>query len=414
MALGFEQAGFDVLAAVDADPIALAVHERNFPLCEPVCADLAALNSDRVLEAADRGWRRRRPDRAFPGKLDCLFGGPSCQGFSIIGRRDPGDSRNGLIGHFVRMVLELRPATFVLENVPGLASPRHRATLEAVYHRLHAGGYAVAEPWIVDAADHGTPQERRRVFVIGGLIDGVLPTCPTRDTHRVTVADALDDLPRISRYPSLWATDELRLTAVAVARQRAAQSVWVRDLNGAKGNHADRRVWDPGTLTGMSRTLHNLEVSRRFARLGPGERDGVARFDRLRADGQSPTLRAGTGRDHGSHTSARPIHHVQPRVICVREAARLHGLPDWFAVHRVKWHGLRQIGNSVPPPLARAVAARLLGVLGREPCVSRYELELGHDRLRALTLPEAADRYSAPAELMPIDVRRDRKRAERR
>jgi DNA (cytosine-5)-methyltransferase 1 len=100
-------------------------------------------------------------------------------------------------------------------------------------------------------------------------------------------------------------------------------------------------------------------------------------------------------------------------VISVREAARLHGLPDWFAVHRVKWHGLRQIGNSVPPPLARAVAEQLVEALGRSPGSSHEAIGLGDNRLRALSLRDAAGRYNAPRELLPVDVRRDTKRVPR-
>ena len=82
----------------------------------------------------------------------------------------------------------------------------------------------------------------------------------------------------------------------------------------------------------------------------------MSRFSRLHPDRTSPTLRAGTLGDHGSHTAARPIHYHFPRCITVREAARLHSLPDWFQVDPTKWRGFMEVGNGVPPRLARYVA----------------------------------------------------------
>ena len=81
-----------------------------------------------------------------------------------------------------------------------------------------------------------------------------------------------------------------------------------------------------------------------------------SRLYRLSKDGLSRALRAGTLPAQGSFTAVRPIHPVRPRCISVREGARLHSFPDWYAFHPTKWHGFRQVGNAVPPRLARAVA----------------------------------------------------------
>lgn len=114
MGLGFEQAGFDVLAAVDLDPVHLAAHERNFPLCQPLCGDVSEISGSDLQAAAKAGWKSRESGTDFVGPVDCVFGGPSCQGFSVIGRRDPDDPRNALVTQFARVVLELRPRWFVL------------------------------------------------------------------------------------------------------------------------------------------------------------------------------------------------------------------------------------------------------------------------------------------------------------
>jgi DNA (cytosine-5)-methyltransferase 1 len=116
-------------------------------------------------------------------------------------------------------------------------------------------------------------------------------------------------------------------------------------------------------LTGCQLCRHDPTVVRRFKDTNPGTSESISRFHRLHLDRPAPTLRAGTGKDKGSFTAARPIHPTQPRCITVREAARLHSFPDHFHFHPTQWHGFRQVGNSVPPSLARAVAERVIGAL---------------------------------------------------
>ena len=88
-------------------------------------------------------------------------------------------------------------------------------------------------------------------------------------------------------------------------------------------------------------------------------------------------FRAGTDGARGAFTSPRPIHYCYDRCITVREMARLHGFPDWFRLNATKWHGARQIGNAVPPPLARAIAAQVMEALGETPIRPNGALALG-------------------------------------
>lgn len=408
MALGFERAGFDVLAAVELDPVHLAVHQHNFPLCEPLCADIAGLAAADIQLAAAAGWHRRYPRDEFRGPIDCVFGGPSCQGFSVIGPRDPGDRRNALVHEFVRIVVGLRPRWFVLENVPGLVSPAYREVLAKIYSALRAGGYRVADPWVLNARDYGVPQERKRVFVVGARSDQSLPEWPARMAERITVAAALDDLPPLSRFRRLLREDRLQLSASQLETMKERQSTYVKRLNGIIADpldRSDRRSHDRTVLSSVSLTVHSDDVVARFRRLKPGLRDSVGRLPRLDALGQSPTLRAGTGRDHGSFTSARPVHHRSPRVITVREAARLHGFPDWFGLHRTRWHGFRQVGNAVPPPLAHAVATAIMSAADAAPRKRQADLSLGPDLLLQMNLEEAAVYYDLPSSMLPQNVR---------
>lgn len=409
MALGFEQAGFDVLAAIDLDPIHLSAHERNFPLCEPLCADISEIGAAELMEAARRGWARRHQCTPFAGPIDCIFGGPSCQGFSVIGPRNHDDPRNALVAQFARLVVEVRPRWFVMENVPGLVSPAHRPALDAFYRTLRTAGYRVAEPWRLNARDHGVPQVRKRVFVVGACEAEPLPSEPPPRPNPPTVADALGDLPTLARFRTLRERDALVLRDDQLAAMLRRQSRYVRRLNGGEpdpGDLADHREWDARLLTSVGLASHSNSVVARLRRLRRGERDEVGRLPKLDPGGLSPTLRAGTGRDHGSFTSARPVHYSSPRVIAVREAARLHGFPDWFGFHATKWHGFRQIGNAVPPPLARAVARMVVRAASADP--SRHTvnpLSLGPESLLQMTMREAADRCGIDQRSLPVNVR---------
>lgn len=410
MGLGFEQAGFDVLAAVDLDPVHLAAHKRNFPLCESLCEDVSDLSRSDLLSAARRGWAKRHSDTDFAGPVDCLFGGPSCQGFSVIGRQNPDDPRNALVGEFARVVSSLRPRWFVLENVPGLVSGKYKARLSGLYDDLKVAGYQVAEPWLLNASDYGVPQERKRVFVVGARADMRLPSKPTSAETEISVSEALDDLSFLGRFQRLYGRDDLDLTERWHRTMTGRQSEYVRRLNRAIPNpddFSDDRSWDQHRLSSVGLTCHSDEVIERFEELGPGDRDAVGRLPRLNHSAQSPTLRAGTGRDHGSFTSARPVHHRSARVITVREAARLQGFPDWFGFHATKWHGFRQVGNSVPPPLARAVASSVMEAAEETPVRSKKKLDLGEDELLEMSLSEAADYFDLDRAHLPIDVRRD-------
>jgi DNA (cytosine-5)-methyltransferase 1 len=375
-----------------------------------VCADISQIGVAEILDAARLGWARRHGDARFTDRVDCLFGGPSCQGFSVIGPRQRDDPRNGLVAEFARLVVEVQPRWFVMENVPGLVSPSYRSVLDAFCETLRAAGYRIADPWRLNARDYGVPQDRKRVFVVGARQGSGLPSGPPPQPNPPTVLDAMGDLSWLGRFRTLRERDGLELADDQLARMRRHRSSYVRRLNGEErdpADLADEREWDARLLTSVGLATHSDAVIARFRRLSRGERDEIGRLPKLDPHGQAPTLRAGTGRDHGSFTSARPVHYSSLRVITVREAARLHGFPDWFGFHATKWHGFRQVGNAVPPPLARAVAASVVRAAAadpkRRPCEER--LALGPNDLLRMTLSEAALRYGIAQEALPANVR---------
>jgi DNA (cytosine-5)-methyltransferase 1 len=144
LSLGFEQAGFDVAAAVEIDPVHCAVHKFNFPNTAIIPRSIAGLTGADIRLAAGLGRR----------EIDCVFGGPPCQGFSMIGKRVLDDPRNALVLDFVRIVAELDAKTFVFENVKGLTVGKHKAFLSELIAAFDAKGYEVVSPWkVLNAAN---------------------------------------------------------------------------------------------------------------------------------------------------------------------------------------------------------------------------------------------------------------------
>jgi DNA (cytosine-5)-methyltransferase 1 len=339
---------------VDSDGHHVATHERNFPYGKAVCASVVDLTSDKI-----RSLIGTNED------IDLVFGGPPCQGFSHMGLRDLKDPRNSLIDHYVRLVLEIRPKVFVMENVPGLLSGKTKAILDQMILLASDSGYNITQPvQILDAADFGVPQQRRRVFVLGVRKD-VANAIPyprgkaALQPERPTVLEAIADLPRVDKYEELFEGDEIPYDA-------EPKSTYARVARGVDADPTDLsrpRVWNRQICTGCLRTRHSAKSVQLYAATPPGDTVPGHKLPRLDPNGICSTLRAGSDSTHGSYTAPRPIHPVYPRCITTREAARLHGFPDWFTFYPLKWHGARQIGNAVCPPVARAIGHSIMQIL---------------------------------------------------
>jgi DNA (cytosine-5)-methyltransferase 1 len=296
------------------------------------------------------------------------------------------------------------------------------AILDRLIEEFKAIGYVVSEPpRVLNAAQFGVPQDRRRLFLLGSREDVHKPDYPWPTveprlkrsgswpaTTQIslgpialgpTVWDALRDLPDADDYPELLTSDEVALVIDKVAEQTVRASSYARLLRGLEKDPSDYshpRAWDPAVLTSSMRTTHTDVSTRRFAATEPGAIEPVSRFYRLTSDGLCNTIRAGTASDHGAFTAPRPIHPTLARVLTVREAARLHSFPDWFRLHRTKWHGFRQVGNAVPPLLGRAVGAQIIAALGISPSRSTVTWDLGPVHLLGLDVGEASEFFEAP------------------
>lgn len=410
LSLGLEQAGYEIAAAVEYDPIHAAVHEFNFPYGKTFCADVSKITGQKIRDESEIGNR----------EIHLVAGGPPCQGISMIGRRAIDDPRNALLKEFVRVVLELRPRYFLMENVAGLMVGGHRQLVDEVIEMVEASGeYRVLSPIkVLQAADYGTPQSRRRVFVLGARKDVELPSYPSATfTSRAingvvpknaplplgpSVLDALGDLPDADSFEELLRDDNVGQVTYGVS------SIYAAQLRGAKKDPTDFSRPRPHSLDSLSssaRTIHTKKSIDRLAAALPGTTEAVSRFLRLHPEGLSNTLRAGTASDRGAYTAPRPIHPVYPRVITVREAARLHGYPDWFRFHSTKWNGFRQIGNSVPARLGRAVGSAIMRADGVAPRKGK-PVELGQTDLLYMTARTAHDHFGLTERVIP---QRDRK-----
>ncbi len=406
LSLGFEQAGFDVVAAVEIDPVHCAVHKYNFPNTAVIPKSVAGLSAAEIRLAAGIG----------DSPIDCVFGGPPCQGFSMIGQRVLDDPRNSLVLEFVRLVAELEAKTFVFENVKGLTVGKHKAFLDELVRAFDKAGYSVRLPWqVLNAANFGTPQQRQRLILMGARKGLSVPNYPMPTTNAVdarkpipglpegpTCGDAIGDIPDANRFMALIETDTVRTSAYKKPSLYAAE---LRCLTNDAWHYGYVREWQPGFLTSSARTIHTDISRRRFGETQPGSIEPISRFFKLSPTGLSNTLRAGTDGARGAFTSPRPIHFAHDRCITVREMARLHGFPDWFRLQATKWHGARQIGNAVPAPLARAIGRTIMGALGVTPTRPSKAIALGDTSLLYMEMSEAAEHFGVARP----SSRRDRK-----
>jgi DNA (cytosine-5)-methyltransferase 1 len=347
LSLGAARAGFEVRLAVDNDSHAYAGHRKNFPKTRHSNSDIRDLTGVELLHLAE----------ISAGSVAGIIGGPPCQGFSRIGRRNVDDPRNSLFTKFFELVRDVRPSFYLAENVPGILDRAYSNVVDQALQQVK--DYTHVEPFEVCASDYGAPTDRKRVLFIGYLPSAVdhltqEDFCPPIDRPEVCVRDALLGLPTKIRDGWLSDADGWRLV-----KQRPTGDFWDRVFGSIPEG-----VGDPATLqklrkqkrvSGCVATDHTKDTRIRFAELQIGNVDPVSRARRLDPFGFCPTIRAGTARDKGSYQAVRPIHPSEPRVITPREAARLQGFPDWFRFAPTKWHSFRQIGNSVSPIVAEQV-----------------------------------------------------------
>ncbi|MGO4480307.1 DNA cytosine methyltransferase [Rhizobium sp. 2TAF27] len=336
---GAEAAGFKTSLAIDVDPILTSSVRLNHPGALLKLGDISQLSGDFIRQHVEN-------------PVDVVIGGPPCQGFSSMGHRKVDDPRRTLLAHYYRLVAELQPKLFMMENVEGLGFADARATLDEAMQALPSR-YRIVGPMVLDAANFGAATRRRRLFVIG-YDEAYVDTLEVSDFSDIrmppaTVREAISDLQDAIELEGTEGYDRWQIRDAAIA-----------------SNYARKLHDQTHQFSGSQRTIHKLDVVDRFRKVPQGGKDAVGRYPRLAWEGQCPTLRAGTGSDRGSFQAVRPLHPDEPRVITVREAARLQGFPDSFKFHPTIWHSFRMIGNSVSPIIAREIFGIIAPRMGVE------------------------------------------------
>ena len=393
MSLGLEAAGFDIAASVELNPIHTLVHHFNFPYSASLCQDINQLNTETLIA--------QMKHQGFQGEIDLIAGGPPCQGFSHIGKRQLDDPRNSLVFEYVRIIKELQPKYFIFENVPGIASGQHKQFLDELISEFDRIGYITDRPFkILDASLFGAPQKRKRLILIGSRKNVTQAHYPVashqeHDANFHTVAEAISDLAKIPAFVG----KDIGFDGTKLKYSGFKQSFSLipsGEYHLCHVRKTDGRVW------GHLGSKHTEKSIARFLSTEPGTVEKTSRFFKLAGDGLCNTLRAGTASDKGAYTAPRPIHYCQPRCITIREAARLHTFPDWFQFHRTIWHGFREIGNAVIPVLAKSLGLEIIKCLN----IDTKQLEIRElpevdSAYLTFNMRQASEYWNLPTDVIP-------------
>ena len=364
MSAGFESAGFEIVAALETVPVFAKTHSRNFPQCATIVEDAQNLSPAAF---AQRAGLSVRPD--------IIIGGPPCQTFSTIGNAkirhvlggcDKADPRNYLFKYYLDYVKHFMPSMFVLENVPALRTKAGGALFSRLIDIAGSYGYELHIS-VLNAANFGAPQNRKRLFIVGAQ-KGIKFNFPVEthgkserdiftqdDKHPVrTVREAIEDLPIIY--------DGCRLGNLPYSRPpQSDYQCQVRSTSGLVSNNICR--------------VSNERAKKIFSYMRPGDkymdlpseirkilpfREDIFfdRLKRLNPGEPSWTVLAHIGMDGYMY-----IHPWEDRTLSVREAARIQSFADNFEFVGNMREQYVQVGNAVPPLLAKAIGSSALSAL---------------------------------------------------
>lgn len=368
LSLGLHDAGFQVVVGVDHYAEAVETHRRHFPgltidcdLAEPAHVEQIA---DLIREAG----------------IDLVAGGPPCQPFSKAGRskikhrvrhglRDPHDERRNLWRSFFEVVRLSMPRAVLMENVPDMALDKEMFILRSIVEELEELGYSVEER-VVDTSRYGVPQFRQRLILVA-LRDGIAFQWPTEAPERVTVWNAIGDMPAVEGGwrpkggAEGWIDYDVPVTAF---QRRMRAGVATADAH-KLFDHITRPVRDDDAkaFAVMDSTTRYPDLPDEVKRYREDIFDD--KYKRLDEDDLSRTITAHIAKDGYWY-----IHPRQGRTLTVREAARLQTFPDWYRFAGPPSAAFKQIGNAVPPLLGFHLGRAIIAALAepaKAPCDTR-------------------------------------------
>ncbi|MCM1096892.1 MAG: DNA cytosine methyltransferase [Ruminococcus flavefaciens] len=333
LSLGFEQTGFEALIANEYDKSIAEAYIKNRTNSNMIVEDITKLP---ISETFGR----------YKGQVTLVIGGPPCQGYSQKGQRKTiNDSRNFLFKYFVEVVKEVAPQYFVMENVPNLLTAERgyfKQELEKLFTEL---GYTI-NAQVLCAADYGVPQNRHRAFIIGKRGKSQV-RMPKKIEKRTTIWEAISDLAYLESGEGIEIADYLK----------APETEYQKRMRG-----------DSDKLFNHVATNHSPIALERLAMIPPkGGKECLppehitksiysGTWERMNEDDISVTI---TTR-FDTPSSGKFTHPYLDRAITVREAARIQSFPDSFHFFGTKTSQMKQVGNAVPPLLAKAVAEVIL------------------------------------------------------
>ena len=331
LSCGFERAGYNILLGIDNDKKALETFELNHNGAKSICGDITHISYNDDIKPLIGNTT-----------VDVIIGGPPCQGMSLSGPRKFDDPRNKLYLSYIRLVDEIRPRAFVIENVPGLVGLFGGQIKDSIVEKFTDMGYKIQYK-ILCSADYGVPQMRRRVIFVG-YKEGDFEY-PVENKNYVSCEMALSDLPplvdtlgaEIMQYVTPAQNDYQRLMREKsevvhnhVAAKHSEKVQHIISLVPAGGNYKD--------LPEEYRNTRNFHVA----------------WTRFPDNRPAPTIDTG----HRHH-----FHYKYNRVPTVRECARIQSFPDDFIFLGNKTQQFRQVGNAVPPLMAQEIAKQVLRLL---------------------------------------------------
>lgn len=332
LSLGFEKAGFEVLLGIDNNKLALDTFEKNHHNAKTICGDITQINYQEDIKPILNNK-----------EIDFLIGGPPCQGMSLAGSRKLDDPRNKLYLSYLRILGEIKPKGFVIENVPGLLSLFGGKIKDSILERLDNIGYNVKFK-ILTASDYGVPQKRRRVFFVGIRKDiSVDFEFPTPKGYIVTSEMALSDLPALESSSYLGEDEQNYINTAQNDYQKLMRKNSSIVYNHVAAKHTDKTR----NIIGMVPDGGNYkDLPDEFKKI----RNFHVAWTRFNSKLPAPTIDTG----HRHH-----FHYKWDRVPTVRESARLQSFPDDFIFLGNKTQQFTQVGNAVPPLLSEAIANSL-------------------------------------------------------
>lgn len=314
--LGFAAAGYLINVALDIDPYSCRTLERNadkqdfFHKTKIINDDLTKIPTKEIAKYLNNDFK----------EIGAIIGGPPCQAFSVFGRREGlNDPRGNLIWEYLRIINELRPKVFVLENVAGLKTIHNGELYVNLLEMLSCGKEYTVSDHNYEVAEFGIPQFRRRIFFIGVKKGKRIP--PMTPTH--------------GEFGSLFSTKPY-VTVGQVLRNMPEPNE-VHNLPNHKGR------------------VHSKRIITRYRNLAFGERDSKTRINKLDPNRPSYTIIVGSDKGGGKGH----VHPYSPREVTPRESARLQTFPDWWEFEGSGRHVIRQVGNAVPPLFAALLASHI-------------------------------------------------------